>query len=347
MPTADFSAHERGLTEPFTFHPAEIIKLFHIGDQVKILAGKHQGLSGTIIAIAGNTAHLLTEDNKEELIVLLTDIKKGPARPLLSAQQRGRSHELAKHDLVMLNDARTVGIVLSLSADTVTLLDTENFVANHPKFKIANKFTKPANATNCFSQNIHSKCTVKVLAGFNKDALALVLNVYKNKVFLYDSNKTVNGGVFVEDANNCYVLESQVYDNSRNLARLNNPLLSGLQEQQAEGANGGQGAGPQANRNYRVALIGKQLKIIKGELKGYEGVIQSICDNKARFELSARNRVVSIPLDFLNLKEEDREAILSSGHNTARTPNHRPSGYSHYNPTTFATPAYNPDHYHG
>lgn len=346
----DFSMHP-GFSEPVLVHPSELVKLFKIGDQVEILTGRHKGLSGTVIKLDDKMAHLITDDNKEEIMVLVTDIKKGKVKSALNLQKKSKSEELSKYDLVALNDGKTVGLILSIYADSITLLDSDNFVSNQPKIKIASKFTRPFNVTNCHNQNIHSKCTVKILSGVNRDSLALVLHVYKNKVFLLDQSKTYNGGVFVEDANNCYVLESQAYDNSRNLARFNNPIFNNMDnETQLDGRsmsgrfNQNQ---KQPNKNVRVNLIGQKKKVIKGEFKGYEGVIMSINDNKARFELSARNKVISIPLDHLNINLEDKDAIMNPTQPTSRTPMHRTSTLSHYNPNSIATPVYNPEHYIG
>jgi transcription elongation factor SPT5 len=346
----DFSMHP-GFSEPVLVHPSELVKLFKIGDQVEILTGRHKGLSGTVIKLDDKMAHLITDDNKEEIMVLITDIKRGKVKSVLNLQKKSKSEELSKYDLVSLNDGKTVGLVLSIYADSITLLDSDNFVSNQPKIKIASKFTRPFNVTNCHNQNIHAKCTVKVLGGVNRDSLALVLHVYKNKVFVLDQSKTFNGGVFVEDANNCYVLESQAYDNSRNLARFNNPIFNNMDnETQLDGrsTNGRYNQNQkQPNKNVRVNLIGQKKKVVKGEFKGYEGIIQSINDNKARFELSARNKVISIPLDHLNINLEDKDAIMNPTQPTSRTPMHRTSTLSHYNPSSIATPVYNPEHYIG
>jgi transcription elongation factor len=49
--------------------------------------------------------------------------------------------------------------------------------------------------------------------------------------------------------------------------------------------------------------VGQKRKIFSGQYKGYEGVIRSVNDSGVRFELSAINKVVSVPFEALNLSK--------------------------------------------
>jgi transcription elongation factor SPT5 len=339
----DFSS-TAGMNEPFTFHPSEVVKLFQVGDQVEILAGRHKGLSATVIKLMGNMAYLISEDHKDEIAILASDIKRGKANLKSTLKRSTRSNELSKNDLVALNDGKTVGVILSMSSDSITLLDTENYVSSHSRLKIQNKFPDFLNISNCYNQSVHSKCTVKVLNGVNKDTLALVMSVYKGKVFLFDRNKSYNSGIFAEDANNCYVLESQVYDYSRNSARFNNPVLRNYQKESADRiADSGQIVQKPRKVDIRVMLIGQQKKITKGEYIGYEGTIQSICDNKARFELSAINKVINIPLDYLNINMADKDALANETQFNTTNGTGKTSSNHFMSRNCVATPIYCPD----
>lgn len=50
--------------------------------------------------------------------------------------------DFAKHDLVALKDNRTIGIVLTLTSDSLTILDIENYVSTHLKVKVESKLNK-------------------------------------------------------------------------------------------------------------------------------------------------------------------------------------------------------------
>ena len=63
------------VNEPVLYMPNEIVKIFNVGDHVQILSGKYRGISGNIIKVDENVAHIISEDNKEEMQVLINDIK--------------------------------------------------------------------------------------------------------------------------------------------------------------------------------------------------------------------------------------------------------------------------------
>lgn len=45
---------------------------------------------------------------------------------------------------------------------------------------------------------------------------------------------------------------------------------------------------------------------MQGKWKGYEGVIKQVNETRANFELSAVNKVISIPLKDLNISFKDK-----------------------------------------
>lgn len=120
--------------------------------------------------------------------------------------------------------------------------------------------------------------------------MATVKHVYDNKVFLHDRTNNLNSGVFVEHMNNCYLLGANFYDNTRSLARFNNPVLKRAQEeQQLQQMSAPQDALPVSKRSdpksRRISLIGKTQTITKGLYKGFTGTIVSLTENKVRMEL--------------------------------------------------------------
>ena len=49
-------------------------------------------------------------------------------------------------------------------------------------------------------------------------------------------------------------------------------------------------------------MIGQRKKIVKGEYKGFEGTIKGFTDNNVKFELSAKNKTVTVPFSYLNIQ---------------------------------------------
>ena len=102
------------LTEPIDYMPNEVVKIFEVGDHVEILSGKFKGLTGNIIKVEENVAHIISEDNKEEMQVLLNDVKYTSQVCVRQPNGRNDVNEYSKHELVMLNDNKTVGVIISV-----------------------------------------------------------------------------------------------------------------------------------------------------------------------------------------------------------------------------------------
>lgn len=76
------------------------------------------------------------------------------------------SEKYKKYDLLKLNDFRTVGCVIQLHKDSVTLVDTDGTVQNVKYPKIETKLNTRRNvAQNSSRQNISVDSTVRVLDG--------------------------------------------------------------------------------------------------------------------------------------------------------------------------------------
>lgn len=147
--------------------------------------------------------------------------------------------------------------------------------------------------------------------------MAVVKHVYNNKLFLHDRKNNQNSGIFVEHMNNCYLLGANFYDNTRMMARFNNPILQRAQEeQQLAQQTGTEEQRPQSRRldpkSRRISLIGKTHTITKGLYKGFTGQIISMTENKVRMELQAKGKCISVPLDSLNIELEEREKYTTN-----------------------------------
>ena len=314
------------MNEPVQYMPNELTKVFEIGDHVEILSGKFKGVSGSIIQLRENVAHIISEDNKDEMQVLLSDIKYSAN---VVASQRGKRNtttELKKHDLVILNDNRTVGILISVLRDGLLLLDTEGAVRSIKKIQVLNKLNPKGHVKNSYGQDLYAGCTVRVNEGAQKGnpkisnflgISAIVKQVYSSKLFLFDRSRQQNSGIFVEHMNNCHFLGASSFDNTRMLARFNNPILQRVQEDQMMNTQNPLDDKPiqsrrQDPKSRRIGLIGKVKEITKGVYKGYSGMIQSLTENKVRVELQAKNKCITVPLDYLNIDVAERDSYITN-----------------------------------
>ncbi len=323
-------------TGPIQYQPQRLEKIFKIGDQVEILMGHNKGVSGTIINLMGKEAQILSNNNKKEITLFKCDLKKKTKGFVSSLSVKKSKYELQRFDLVKMNDDKTVGVILQIQRDSIQLFDTEGMVKNFQKIHIKQRISNKLNVINSYKQDIQTKSIVKILTGIEKDTIAPVIHVYQEKVFIRSKEKSHNFGVMVVDASSCYVLQSNTFNNLNRRARFNNRNIKKSEDPEF--------AKKIQNPDQRkIALIGQKKKIIQGKWKGYEGMIRSINDRSARFELSAKNKVITIPLDHLNIPYEDKKSLRISN-----KPDY-PEKTSVYNKNSspfakqFATPVYNPD----
>jgi len=331
------------------FLPSEIVKVFMLGDHIEILAGKYKGLTGSVIKVDENIAFIISEDNKEEMQVLVNDIKytSNVVTKVNTNQNNASTHEYNKHDLIMLNDNKTVGVIISVLRDTIVIYDTEGFCQTVNKVQVLNKLNPKGRIKNSYGQEIYPRCTIRVSDGIHKGQLALVKHVYSNFLFLFNEAYQENSGVWVEHINNCYFIGADMYDNTTRLARFNNPVLQKIQDEQNAQQTFGDDSKPknidkksrQDPKSKKVNLIGQTRTVVRGPWKGYDGEIISLNNTTARFRLSAKPKTLSIRLEDLNIEPTEREGFTSSM-KTGMTPmNHRPAN----SPFCIHTPAYNPD----
>ena len=345
--------------EPIVFLPNEITKLFVPGDNVEILSGKYKGITGTIAKVEGNVAHVISQDNTDDMEVLVTNIKYSASvnttqrdNSTLSLKMMNNRNNIQKHDLIILNDNKTVGVVTSVLKDSIALIDSEGYQRSVPKIQVLNKLNPQGHTKNTYGQDIFPKCVVRVNDGHHKGKSAVVKHVYTDSLFLFDQSLNQNSGIFVERVNNCYLLGSSVYDNTKMMARFNNPTLQKAQQELADITLGQNPLDDKAKikakqdpKTRRINLIGQTKSIGKGPYKGMCGMIQSLTGDMVKIELQAMNKCISVPLDYLNIDPIERESYSSNLRNIilfivlGKTPllkNANSPFYVH-------TPAYNPD----
>ena len=97
-------------------------------------------------------------------------------------------------------------------------------------------------------------------------------------------------------------------------------------------------------------LIGKQIKIVAGNWKGYQGILKTVMDRRARIELHSKNKTISVDVNCIqdlygdinnnntNLNNSFSEAINTPRHNPGlKTPTYFPQSPSFnqsWNPST-------------
>lgn len=310
------------LREPIVFRQAELGKIFELGERVECVEGRHKGVRGIVIKIEKNTAKILEEGKKDEVVVELGELRLADRVENAIPQLLKSAEAFQMYELVSLTGQKGIGAVVKQTTTQISLLGPEGLVQTVNRSEVSGKVPQ-GHAKNSQDQDIKPRALIKVRSGPRKDSKAVVKHVYGRTAWLFDSSAHPGHQLFVEDVDNCYLLDSTEYDRTRYNGRLNN-----FQQNPIQTSNTMQMNNPQSNR---VALIGQKKKILRGQWKGYEGVIRSIVADSVEFELSARNKIVTVPISFLDVNVEPVGG---------RTPLMRPQGA---NTNYLATPGYDPD----
>jgi len=96
------------------------------------------------------------------------------------------------------------------------------------------------------------------------------------------------------------------------------------------------------NSDQYKKLIGKQVKIVAGNWKGYQGILKTVMEKRARVELHSKNKIISVDVNFIQDLYADinnNNIVNNSFNDSINTPRHYPVAKT---PTYFPqSPSYN------
>eukprot|EP01015_Nassula_variabilis_P010296 TRINITY_DN1821_c0_g1_i8.p1 TRINITY_DN1821_c0_g1~~TRINITY_DN1821_c0_g1_i8.p1 ORF type:complete len:513 (+),score=115.55 TRINITY_DN1821_c0_g1_i8:66-1604(+) len=318
------------LLDTMDIDPLDLEKYFSKGDHVKVINGKFEGQTGTVLTVHEFVATLISEDMKNQFQVRINDIKLSGEVNNVSEYQS----QYKKYDLVKLNDLKTVGIIIQLSKDTCNIVDTENSIQTVKYQKIERKLNTKRNIAQSGKQEIRTDSTVKMMDGINKGRKGVVVHVYRDILFLRNQEAMHTGGVLVEKASNCLLITTVALNNTNLVSRFE-------KMSQNFGDTGGsqQGAkGQTVDKNHE--FIGKEVSIVRGGWKGYKGVVKDINDKVARVELYSKFKTLSIPRQDIRLASDTTDYTFSNGGKTPVHPRFNNSPFVGASPGWEVSPSY-------
>lgn len=306
------------LKDPLEFPANELTKCFHEGDHVKVIDGRYEGDTGTIVRTDERSAILLSDLSMDEIKVLIRDLQLCPDRAT-GVDSLGHFNY---GDLVQL-DPQTVGVIVRLEKENLQILTQAGRVCPYKSQAVTKKSesNKKAVALDKDNNPIQVKDQVTVIDGPKKGKIAVVKHIYRSFAFLHSKAVMEHGGMFV-----CRARLLQVVGSTSNRS-----LTTGF-------ATPGMNAGfmspriasphhPSAGRNEQgghlmpvnafggrdrqsAALIGKTIRIVKGSYKGHIGIVKDAIQMNARVELHSDCRTITVSMR--NIKLADGGAIPES-----------------------------------
>ena len=147
--------------------------------------------------------------------------------------------------------------------------------------------------------------TVKVINGQYKGNKGVIKSIYKKFVFLLNYDFTRTNGIFCEIDVNLELLGSELLLDTSDKGRVNHRRIP----------------------NNIKDLMKKTVHVIKGNWKGYNGILLDGNDKNVRLELIAKQKIVELPFNY----------IVEGDINSVRDKN---ESVSFNNPSYMKTPAY-------
>lgn len=201
----------------------------------------------------------------------------------------------------MICSAETTGVIFKIEPETFRILDQTGAVRLLRPSQIGNKIdTRRAVAIDSEGFELQAGDQVKeVTNGMREGRTGRVLHVYRSLfAFLHNRDVVEHGGVFTCSARSLASLAPKGSRQATDLTKMNPEMAAGAASSAAmlSGMMGPPGMGGAPKREYAK---GAHVTVVKGNHKGYKGIIKDLFGTSARVELHTNNKTITIPRNQL------------------------------------------------
>lgn len=280
------------LVEQYEVHRVE--KHFNVGDHVKVLAGEHKDETGDVSKVMNGVVWVVHDSSRETFKVLQTDVQKSVsvAKGLL------KLGNFSLHDLVRINDARTVGVIVKIEKDQFRVLDQNGEVLAIPEAAMGPKVhQRDPMSFDKQHASVAQGDLLKVVEGPHKGKQGKVIHIYRFYAFLECREVVENSGIINVKTDHCILLGSQARRRrDTNFSALGpNPLMSpGNLKQQMGGALPQVVTRVYSKSKKKDDMIGKSGVITRGPNKAHKGIVRAANDESLTVVLEATRRAVRV-----------------------------------------------------
>lgn len=275
--------------------PAKTIrKRFRIGDHVKVTGGsRYQDEVGVVVFIEEDKVTFVTDGEKRHITVFSKDLRE--------ADDTGGTGTLGQYsmlDLVQL-DATSVGVIVKVDRETLTVLDQDGNAKHVRPTQIANIIPKKKLfvAADRNGSEIRYDDVVKEYGGQQRQGK--IIHIHRNWVWLHNHESRENAGVFVTKTSNLMTVAAK---GGRVAA---GPDLTKMNPDVKRNTNGNGSMAPPPKQSFgRDRSIGQTVTIRKGGYKGLLGIVKDTTDMHARVELHTKGKIVTVPKADLLFKDK-------------------------------------------
>lgn len=264
------------------FPASDLEKYFQVGDYVRVARGQHQGESGIVMAVEKGIVYICSDTKEQQIEARASDLQSGAQMNVESTTK----HNYRVNDLVIFNNNKSAGIILSVGGDTVNVLDS---YGDSKSIRIqdinSKKDSRTMKAFDAMRNSISAGDQVRIVDGENKGKRGTIVHIYKEYVFLYSEEQPMNSGFFVERRKNLLILGAEMLRGSHDAMR----------EKRAKA---------RAVNPKRDDLFGKLVKIESGAYKGYQGIVKDVDKVNVKVELSSKPKVINVDRSMVKLASE-------------------------------------------
>ena len=259
------------------FTEDELDKFFQPGDHVKVLDGKYKGETGLIIKVEENIAHILSDENKlNRILVLKQDIQE--SNEVSVGKLKLGNYNL--NNLVKILGTRNVGVIIKIEADSFRILDNTGLIKVLKLAEMGQKMNiKDATSFDKHANQVSVDDTVKIEDGKYKGRTGKVVHIFRFYIFIKSTEIAENYGWAAVKTDHCSLIggtKKQINTVNSTLGSPSNNLKS------PGGMNKGKGF-----RGKRHELLYKNVRVIKGKHKGKVGLVVGCTDSKVQVELQS------------------------------------------------------------
>ncbi|KAJ0405002.1 hypothetical protein P43SY_004919 [Pythium insidiosum] len=350
--------HEEIKDTILDFQMKQLMKYVKVGDHIKVVSGRYSGETGTVVAVddtdGAPIAIVLVDSMAKEIQVRVRDLQESAEVSHGLDSYKGK--EL--YDMVALAHG-DVGVITHVGREGFKVLCQNGQARNISDQEIQRKLVSSrAVALDQKHNHVSVGEMVGVVDGPFAGHSGTVKHIYRTYLFLHNNRIMTNAGIFVARARQVILSGSKARSDM-----IQNSTIAG-----ADGRPTRAGMPPRNDRRNESDMIGKTVKIKKGQWKGYIGIVVEETEQKVKVEIHCKAKVVDVDRLHVALAGtrqgviQDKPRYANTPMNGAtplpsQTPLHATPGMSHdhgglepmtpgFNPTTpglsAMTPGLNP-----
>ncbi|RHX96484.1 hypothetical protein DYB25_004031 [Aphanomyces astaci] len=331
------------------FQLKQLIKIVKVGAHIKVVSGRYSGETGTVVSLdeslGAPVAIVLVDTQAKEIQVRVRDIQESAEVSQGLDSLKGK--EL--YDLVALPHGE-VGVITHVGRDSFTVLAQNGQTKSIADQEIQRKiFSTRASALDKKGNPITVGEMVQVVEGSFSGQTGTIKHIYRSYIFLHNNRVTMNAGIFMV-RNRQLIL-------SGDKVKSNNAPGGGSSGHGGGGSDryGGGGGRPNDRQQqqrggprgaFQSDLVGKTVKIKRGQWKGYIGMVVDEGDTTVKVEMHCNSKCIEVEKKIVNVAGDrqgvhvDRTHGSSTTMSSAQTPMVSQTPL-HHGMTPMATPLHN------